>query len=174
MNDEFCGFPIHIEYYRYSFIITIMCGLELAIVVLQHQNMGNALLIKLYLTIPFTLYLWVVLIHSPFILTFVGLFVVHNCVTSFLLQNRLNLDLFSIRNMVLISNSCLFPTFHNPNCAYVLSSSSISPLYVYCINWMGFLYFSSFERIFYMFSYSPCHYYHHYHTNCYLYLFSLV
>ena len=74
MNDKLYGFPIHIEYCRYSFIITIMCDLELAIVVIQHQNMGDALLIKLYLTIPFKLYLWVVLIHSPFTLTFIGLF----------------------------------------------------------------------------------------------------
>ena len=41
MNDKLYGFPIHIEYCRYSFIINIMCDLELVIVVIQHQNMGN-------------------------------------------------------------------------------------------------------------------------------------
>ena len=143
MNVNVHRFPIHIEYCRYSFIITIMCDLEPVIVVLQHQNMGDGLLIKIHLTIPFTLYLGGGLIHSPFTLTFVGLFVLHNCVTSFLLKNMLTLDLFSIRNMLLISNSWLSPTFHNPNFANVLSSSSsISTLYVYCINWMAFLYVS--------------------------------
>ena len=112
---------------------------------------------------PFTLYVWLVLMVTPFHFKVMNSYVVRTLFKMLLLHNSSTMYWLSSSSMFLRYNSWRPPTLQKPNYANALSSFSLASLSVYCKDWMYFFRFPFvFLRFFHVsssctFRYFICH-----------------